>query len=171
MHISYNRAKEWSSHFTLLIKAILASKGPVVEVGAGFFSTPLLHWLCKSLDKKLVTYENTQEFYDFAKRFQSPLHKIKFIENWDAMDFETRWGVVFIDHHPPERRGVDVINFKDTADYIVIHDTNDSENKYNYQMAWPHFKYRYDWVAYKPWASVVSNTVDVSKWDNNVLNV
>ena len=151
MHISYNRAKEWSSHFTLLIKAILASKGPVVEVGAGFFSTPLLHWLCKSL--------------------QSPLHKIKFIENWDAMDFETRWGVVFIDHHPPERRGVDVINFKDTADYIVIHDTNDSENKYNYQMAWPHFKYRYDWVAYKPWASVVSNTVDVSKWDNNVLNV
>jgi len=90
MRIKYDQAKGWSSHFTLLIKAILASRGPVAEVGAGFFSTPLLHWMCKSLGRLLITYENEREFYKFAKNFQDKGHKVKFIENWDKMDFRSR---------------------------------------------------------------------------------
>ncbi|KKR28418.1 MAG: hypothetical protein UT61_C0050G0002 [Candidatus Woesebacteria bacterium GW2011_GWA1_39_8] len=169
MRIKYDQAKGWSSHFTLLIKAILASRGPVAEVGAGFFSTPLLHWMCKSLGRLLITYENEREFYKFAKNFQDKGHKVKFIENWDKMDFRSRWGVVFIDHHPPQRRGVDALNFQNVADYVVMHDTNPPD-KYKWRKDLAKFKYQYDWTELMPWASVVSNFHDVTKWDNNILN-
>jgi len=148
--------KEWTTHMPMIIKVMLNSDGPVCEVGGGPFSTPILHWLCSIQNRKLVTYENHPEYYEFCKRFQSGGHKIIFVNNWDDMDFKRHWGVVFIDHHPPQRRSVDMINFKDTADYLIMHDTEDPKG-YNWENAWPHFKNRYDWKGCKPWTSVVSN--------------
>lgn len=168
--IRYNHPKGWSSHYTLLLKAIFSSTGPVVEVGGGFFSTPLLHWVCKSLDRYLITYENDPRFKDLVKSFQSPKHKIVFLEDWNTMDFKKHYGVVFIDHHPPQRRAVDVWNFRDSADYIVMHDTNPPD-KYHWRETLAKFKYQYDWTEYKPWSSVVSNLFDVTKWDNNILHL
>ena len=149
----------------MLIKIVLKSRGDVVEVGSGFFSTPLLHWLCKGMNRKLITYESDPDYFKFAKKFQSLGHTIRLIENWDEMDFKTHRGVVFIDH-VPERRSTDILNFKDKADYIVIHDTE--ADSYNYETVWSHFKYRYDWKDCRPWTSVVSNFNDVSVWDNAI---
>ena len=145
---------------TMLIKVLLNSEGPVCEVGGGPFSTPLLHWICKMQNRKLVTYENNKDFYDICHQFQSKNHSIRFIENWDEMDFKTHWSLVFIDHHPAERRVVDVINFKDSADYIVMHDTEDY--RYGFDKAFPLFKYRYDWKDCTPYTSVVSNSKDLT---------
>ncbi len=164
--IGINQSKRLSSHNPMLIKSVLFSKGDVCEVGAGLFSTPLLHWLCKSMGRKLVTYENSEQFYIFAHAYQSRLHRIRKVINWDEMDFKKRWGVVFIDHAPSVRRGQDVINFKDTADYIVIHDT-ESEG-YGYEKAWEYFKYRFDWKEFKPFASVVSNFYPLDRFSKNL---
>src|SRR4051794_35570615 len=124
-------AKEKSTHNPILIKAVLLSKGPVLEIGAGLYSTPLLHWLCKFLGRKLVTYENNADYFSYASMFRSSEHSVKHIQNWEEdMDLKTHWGVVLMDHNPDERRALDVIRFKDNADYIVIHDTN-REDKYN----------------------------------------
>lgn len=158
MKISLTKAK--STHNPMLIKTIVISDGPVLEIGAGLYSTPLMHWLCKMLGRKLVTYENNPSFYGFAKKFISKGHRVRFIKNWDEMDFKTHWGVVLIDHDPDTRRVIDLINFKDKADYIVIHDT-DMEDKYNWGKAWPYFKYRFDWKECRPWTTVVSNFKDL----------
>jgi hypothetical protein len=158
--VSISRAKEYSTHNSMLIKTVLMSKGPVLEVGAGFYSTPLLHWLCKNLDRLLITYESDPTFFAFARNFMSRGHRIRFIKNWDDMDFKTHYGVVLIDHSPkrPRTRGMDALKFKDTADYIVIHDTGPViEEKYGYEAIWPHFKYRYTWKEAQPWTTVVSN--------------
>ena len=146
---------------TLLIKALAATEGTVVEVGGGVFSTPLLHWLCKMQDRRLITYENEQQYYDFSREFQSRQHSIRLIKDWDEMDFKSHRGVVFIDHHPEARRGLDALRFKD-ADIIVMHDTERPE-KYNYDGVWEHFKYVYHWKDGKPWTSMVSNKIDVTK--------
>lgn len=140
----------------MLIKYLQESEWPVVEVWAWFFSTPIMHWLCKSMWRKLITYENDPYFYEMAKRFTSPGHKIKFINSWDDMDFKTHYWLVFIDHHPDERRVVDILNFKDSADYIVVHDTEKVE-KYWFDKAFKAFKYFYTWKECKPWTSVLSN--------------
>ena len=156
IHIKTSTVKNWTTHFIMLIQVLEMSEGSVLEVGGGIFSTPLLHWLCKMQNRKLVTYENDPEYYKVCRGFQSSGHKVRFIENWDDMDFKTHWGMVFIDHHPDERRVVDILNFKDKADYIVIHDT-EKETKYGFPKAWGQFKYRYTWKKSKPWTTVVSN--------------
>lgn len=156
-----NFAKEKSTHNPMLIRTILMSEGPVLEIGAGLFSTPLMHWLCKMMGRKLVTYENNPDYYQFARKFVSRDHSIKLIDDWSKMDLKTHWGVVLMDHNPDERRADDVISFKDNADYIVIHDT-DREDKYHMEKAYPHFKYIHTWKGCRPWTTVVSNFKDLS---------
>lgn len=134
--------------------------GPVLELGTGLFSTPLLHWLCKEKQRKLVSCESVTDFFEFPKSFRSKNHTVHFIDDWDKLDNKEHWSVIFIDH-TVERRAIDAIRFKDSADYIVIHDTE--SNEYGYDKVWQYFKYRYDWKECRPWTTVVSNIFDVTK--------
>lgn len=153
--------KGWGTHMPMLIKTVQRTQGPVMEIGAGLYSTPLLHWLCKERNIRLITYENDPEFFKVAKGFQSRNHRIRFVNDWSEIDGDTHWGVVLIDHHPEEQRGKDVIRLKDKADYLVLHDS-EKEVQYGYDKAWSHFKYRYDWKECKPWTTVLSNFDDLS---------
>jgi len=168
MKISIGRAKDWSSHIPMLIKTIQGSTGPVLEIGAGMYSTPIIHWLCKDLGRRIVTYENDPVFYGFARSFQCRTHIVRKVDNWDDMDFKTHWGVVLIDH-VDNRRGIEAINLKDNADYIILHDSTDDglmpDGKYRYKEIWKYFKYRYNYINSAVHTSVVSNFKDLS-WLN-----
>lgn len=157
--INADLRKAWTTHMGVLVRVLLISEGDVVELGSGPASTPLLHWMCKDMNRRLITYENNLNFYQYARQYQSRLHRIGFINNWDEVDNKTHRGVVLIDHAPEERRGPDTIRFKDSADFIILHDSN-IEN--DYAEALPHFKYVYTWKACRPWTSVVSNFKDLS---------
>jgi hypothetical protein len=147
---------------TMLIKVLQNSEGPVMELGGGPFSTPLLHWLCKMQGRKMVTYESDPQYYQLCRGFQSSYHKVRFVseDNWDSIPLEN-WGVIFIDHHPDERRVIDLIKFKDHADYIIMHDT-EKEEKYGLKKAYPLFKQIHVWDGCKPWTSVFSNKKELS---------
>lgn len=151
--------KSWTTHMGILVKVLLMSEGDVVELGAGPASTPLLHWICKDMNRRLISYENDPEFYNYARQFRSKLHRIVFVNDWDEVDNQTHRGVVFIDHGPFDRRGTDAIRFKDCADYVVIHDTESGRNFIEVQ---PHFKHIYTWKECRPWVSVVSNSKNLS---------
>lgn len=151
--------KAYTTHMRTLIKVLNMSKGDVVELGAGPFSTPLLHWVCKDMNRKLISYEVDPEYYNYARQFRSPLHRIVQVNDWDEVDSNTHRGLVFIDHNPFDRRAPDTIKFKDSADYVVIHDT---ECEDDFKTIWPHFKYAYTWKGCRPWTSVVSNSKNLS---------
>ena len=132
--------------------------GPVLELGSGLFSTPLLHWLCAESRRRLLTFEDVREYYDFARQFSSKTHTIHFVRDWDKIDISREWDVVLIDH-PVKRRYVDAIRLKDNAKYIILHDTD--RHDYRYDEVWPHFKYIYHWKFGMPWTSVVSNYKEI----------
>ncbi len=134
----------------------------MVELGTGPFSTPLLHWVCKDMNRKLISYEIDPEYYNYARQFRSPIHRIKQVKDWDEVNSTIHRGLVFIDHNPFDKRAPDIIRFKDSADYVVIHDT-ECEN--NFKIIWPHFKYAYTWKDCRPWATVVSNSKDLSQFN------
>lgn len=160
-HISLEM--ETSTHFPMLIKTVQATKGTVVEVGSGVFSTPLLHWLCFDTGRPLITAERYEHYLEFAKKFETKNHKI--VREVDELPDE-HFSVVFIDHSPkkPRTRGDDALLFKDKADYIVLHDGGENAHKkYGYHKIYPYFKYRHDWTGDKVNTTVLSNFKDL-KW-------
>lgn len=168
MRISPN-FKQAGTHIPMLLKIIPKTKGDVCEMGAGFNSTPVLHWLCQG--RRLITYESDPGYFQFAKKFQTRTHRIRKIDDWKDVDFTHHWSVVFIDHSVSKeskrkgmQRGDDAIKFIN-ADILILHDTEpESINNYRYNIVFPKFKYRKDWTECKPHTSVVSNVIDVTKW-------
>jgi hypothetical protein len=136
-------------------------------MGVGFSSTPLLHWI--TLGRKLVSYESDQDYFHFAKKFISDNHKVRHANReFTNVDYNRHWSVVFIDHSPrkPRTRGDDAMKFTN-ADLMVLHDTEpESAGHYGYDQVFKKYKYRYDWKLCKPYCSIVSNVIDVSKWQN-----
>lgn len=155
-------SKNYTTHIGVLVKVLMQSKGLVIECGGGIFSTPLLHWICKMQKRKLITYEQDAPYYAFERQFQSPLHSVRFVEDWDKIEIPKHVGMVFIDHHPPERRMIETERFSKVADYIVIHDTERVSREYNREEVLDAFKYRYDWKDCRPWTSVFSNLKDLN---------
>jgi hypothetical protein len=155
---------EYCSHYPILIKAVQETTGPVLELGTGVFSTPLLHWICG--DRKLVSCESHPEYIDFLKQYETENHLVwKITEFWEIptrfLD-DNKYGVVFIDHSPkrPRQRADDAIRFVD-SELVVLHDTGRDLHKYGYERVFPLFKYRYD----KNNTTVLSNYIDVTKWE------
>lgn len=154
----------WGSHLPVLTKVMAISTGPVLELGVGLFSTPVLHWLCIDQQREIASYENFREYYDMMKPFETESHKIIYIENdnWKGENFEdTHWGVAFMDHHPKSRRGKEAMRLAQVADYIVVHDSDRAGNPFHYEEAFPLFKYRYTWDRESPHTTVLSNFYDL----------
>lgn len=148
--------KGWSTHMPVLIKLANITTGPIMEVGSGVYSTPLLHWLCAGTKRKLVSYENDKDFIKLAKEYRARNHSIRLVDDFLTIPNTDHYSVIFIDHNG-HTRGKTAVHFKDSADYIVIHDSN-VVGKNMYQVAFPEFKYRKDYDRCKPWTSVLSNT-------------
>jgi len=155
---------EWGSHIPILIKVLDISEGPVLELGMGVFSTPLLHSLCADKKRLLVSCESDKNYFDAHAAFATNMHKIEFVKNWDNIDIEnTRWGVAFVDHAPDKRRIVEVRRLANLADYVIIHDSNGRyDSFFHYKLIYPLFKYRYEYGKAMPHTTVLSNFKDLS---------
>lgn len=153
----YNPA--WSSHLPMLIKILNLSKGPVLELGMGPFSTPVMHWLCLDSKRQLVSYDNDKVYFDRNLSFKTDWHQVLLTEDWDKIDIEnTRWGMVLVDHAPDFRRKDEIRRLANNADYLVIHDSENSLDKlYHYSEIYPLFKYRYNYKRQKPYTTILSN--------------
>ena len=157
----------WGSHIPVLVDVFNNSEGPVLELGTGPFSTPLLHALCVNSKRILVSYENHPEFFSMHAPFIEEFHQIKLVDDWDKTEIEDiRWGLAFVDHRPAERRKVETKRLMNSADYIVIHDSEPKLMRhYRYDLIYPLFKYRLDYILRPSCAhtTVLSNLKDLTK--------
>lgn len=153
----------FGTHLAALIKVINLSEGPILECGMGMFSTPFLHFACLEKKRKLVSYDNEQEYFEWYKTFENDYHRVSFVSDWDKIDVGEHWGVVLIDHEPKIRRKEEIKRLAHSADYIVVHDTQmRSNHRYRYNEIYPLFKYRKDFNFEKPFTAVLSNFKDLS---------
>lgn len=160
---------KYCTYIPLLMRALAEIEGDVLEMGTGIVSTHVLHWMCLDQGRRLVSYENSPYYYEIAKACEGPLHSVRFVERWADAEIERavgRWAVALVDHAPAERRHVDVERLANCAGAIVIHDSQGlSEKHYHYQKIYPLFRYRLGWGKARPSATVLSNFVDVRKWE------
>jgi len=158
-NITINYTKGWSTHMPVLIKLFSITDGPIMEVGSGVYSTPLLHWLCHPSRRRLVTYEADSDFIKLAKQYQSKNHGVRHIDRYLNIGTKKHFSIIFIDHGgylDGETRGETAVHLKDCADYIVVHDSNVVKG-YSYHLLADAFKYYKDYTAARPWTGVASN--------------
>jgi len=162
----------YGSHCPILYELMKHIQGPVLELGCGDFSTPLLCDIAK--DDILVSLESEQEWYDqmVTRGYHAnPKHSIIYVADWDKMfvEIEQYWTLIFVDHNGT-RRVNDALLLKNRCDIMILHDTDadGSGGKYGWKDLWQHFRYRKDFKHGNPVAmpatSIVSNVVDVNDW-------
>jgi len=176
---------DWFNHLPLLWLALEETKqGEVLEMGCGDGSTRQLHEYCKDAGRKLYSFDTDREWIARFADCKSPEHEFKYIENnWHiTQDICPNPSVILSDNAPGERRVVDIKNYSDKINgIIVIHDSQPPPTAadYGFERIWSLFKYKVDLkVTPNPappyhnrtWATAVSNTHDVTKWIGQPTN-
>lgn len=169
-----------ATHIFTLIAAVINTDGAVLEMGCGDWSTPLLHILCSVKKRYLLSTETNKKWMETFTYLATPWHEFKYLpvyqddedlnpdpKLWDQIGANQHWSVVFIDHKPALRRAIDIQRLRNNADIIVAHDTEPESNYYyNYEAVLSTFKYRYIDDIYRPHTTIVSDSIDVSKFFN-----
>ena len=152
----------YRTHEPVLAAVVAATAGDVLEIGAGTFSTPLLHAICAAMGRRLVTVDNDAGCIEKFGSLASGTHSLHAVASWtDALPlFASSWGVAFVDHAPIERRIVDIEFLSRRCDALVVHDSEDPV--YRYEPTFAKFKYRVDYKRMAPWTTVLSNRMDLS---------
>lgn len=156
----------YSSHLPLLIRMVMQTTGDVLELGTGMFSTPVLHWMCVPDKRNLVSYESNRKFYELAKQYSHKFHTIRYAENFENIEIERPWDVVFIDHevHEAGDRNRTAKRAANYAKFVILHDTCWRDRRHHhYEEIYPLYKYRYQFHLTRPKTTVVSNFVDVNE--------
>lgn len=158
----------WNSYLPLLWLALEETKGDVIELGMGDGSTAKLHEYCRSNSRKLFSYESNEEWYRKFEKLNTVDHRLEYVgHNWQPMIENHRGpiGVLFSDEAPGEMRKYNISMFCNTAQIIVAHDTEPSnDGGYKFSLVKPLFKYIKHYQHEGADATAFSNFIDVSKW-------
>ena len=119
----------WGSHLVPLMACVCATRGAVLEVGVGDWSTPLLHAYCAAGGRKLVSIDEDRPWVEKFAKLRVCEHEI-YAAKYDAVIpslSAQEWSVVFLDHSPGWRRAADALLFLESADYVLSHDYSGAE--------------------------------------------
>lgn len=153
----------FATHMPALLTAVANTDGPILEMGCGDFSTPLLHAICAVNKRFLLTTETNKNWMNLFVDLKRDWHQFRFVssaQDWNNVGLGVRWSVVFVDHAPGERRVVDIIRLRPHVDVFVVHDTQ--EPGYRYEPTLSSFRYKYVYRRYGVTTTLVSDTIDVS---------
>ncbi len=159
------------SHIPVLVKLMSLVDKPVLELGMGWNSTPLLHWMCKEKGLDLYSFESDYDWSDNFEDYEDQSHHFRV---WDFGDWREEWfdkdddfplGLVFVDHRPARKRRSSALFFADKADFIVLHDSELADHPaYKYTPIYDRFKYKYEYKSVgKPYTMILSNKIDLKE--------
>jgi hypothetical protein len=161
MATNINVSMRYSTFLPMLLEAMERTRGDVLELGAGVFSTPILHWMCEKQKRNLLTIESDRKWYIFTRQYlRSPYHKFLYVANWDDADSSINkdWSVALIDHSPSGRRITEIKKLANLAKYLIVHDTDPwKEREFHYSQIYPLFKYKFDFNLVDHQTVVLSN--------------
>ncbi len=146
---------------------ILWPELPILELGCGHYSTPLLASVAKAQERKLHIITSDPIW---AKHFEKDPYDLKVIDksSWSTHRFPGEWGMVLIDHEElVVHRFAQLFKLHQNAKVVVFHDANRIEEL---GISWGliHALYRhvYFFDRYFPTTVILSNFVDPSEWFN-----
>lgn len=155
----------YATHMPLLAACVARTDGPVLELGCGMYSTPLIHAICGDA-RSVLSLEFDREWLARFQKLNRGNHDMRAVDDWaDAVRqaADIHWSVVLVDQQPAAARAPSITLLRQSVDLFVCHD---SEHRlYNYEPVLETFLRRKEWRRYAPWTSVVSDTMDLSFLD------
>lgn len=157
-------ASPYYSHQPVLAGYVERTRGPVLELGCGDGSTPMLHALCEPAGRLLISVEADAAWASRFAPLQTPTHELHVPRGWDDPEFmdsvpHLPWSVAFVDQGSWDSRVRAVAALADTADFLVLHDS-DYYTVPSHNISWivkadgkPVYDFKY-WKEYRPPASV-----------------
>lgn len=151
------------THKPYLLRAILGTTGPILELGVGEHSTPALHLASVLLGRRVASYDNTERWVQCYAGLRTRTHSIDHVSSYDAVPCQARpWDVALVDQAPSADRGK-ILPRLTHVPLVICHDSEDPH--YGYEDAFRGFRYMKTFKRLSPWTTVVSNIHDVTQWD------
>lgn len=143
------------THLPILSKLLRTTTGSVLELGAGWNSTPLLYWTCQAEKRHFESWENDEKW---VKQMEGLTN---YAYDWEITHMNPtgdKWSIVFIDCRPALMRRKLALKYKDMADFIVLHDSEPEIDRfYGYSKIYKQFEFVYNFDKLKPNTVVLSN--------------
>jgi hypothetical protein len=126
-----NKPDIYASHLGILAACFSLTRGEVLEVGGGVYSTPMLHGLCVGSGRHMLTLENHGDWAEFLRANYEFVgagtrvgsHVIKDADFAGPVGaFACKWGLTFVDNDPACQR-VHVVQSIPEPGVLVMHDT------------------------------------------------
>jgi hypothetical protein len=116
----------FDTHQEVLLAVLKKVDKPILEFGAGDYSTRLIHDTLKGRNIKIRTIDDNLLWLNKYLFLKSKNHEFIFLSEEDSLEYisndDEKWGLVFIDSGSWKVRGMAVKKYKDSADYVIVHD-------------------------------------------------
>lgn len=113
------------SHLPALMACLAVTDGPVLELGLGDFSTPVLHVMCYSV-RRLLSLDNDERAIRNFAHLTERQHEVRLDPGYGSLDALAKepWSVVLVDEWPSGRRASDAFKFLEAegVEFVVVHD-------------------------------------------------
>lgn len=159
----------YATHLRALVGAVARTQGPILELGAGEYSTPILHELSCAAGRLLWTVDDNYQWLSRFRAFESDEHRLIHVvdphRTW--IDWSECWEVVLVDHRPAwvRRDAIEECLVRSIGPtFVVVHDTEPAQRHlYDMDRVLAAFKHRRDFFEEPPapWTTVVSNVVPI----------
>jgi len=114
----------YATHQRALIAAAMITEGPIVEMGCGNYSTPLLYEVAKSQGRKFTVYSTDREW---SSKFTDYVDVV-ILESWNDFPYPENVGLTFLDNEQYIRdRKLHVPRLLQTSDVVICHDMGANE--------------------------------------------
>lgn len=162
-------AHGWGTNIPLLASVVGCTHGPILEIGSGSSSTPLLVEMARGAGRRLVTLDSNAEWLAHNSDLGHP--ELRHFKDWTKLRDELRrlegatdatssaeayWSVAFIDNDPGPSRLENAKVCASRCEFLVVHDTLNTWFE-GMDAFLDTFEYRYDYTAMTACTSVVSN--------------
>lgn len=157
---SHAYAEGWATHIPMLASVLAtAKKGPVLEIGVGRSSSPMVVEMCRAMGRKLTGLDSEQAWLDELEDLNYP--ELILFPDWSKIGewiADKKFAVIFIDHGPGEARLPVLKAVRGHAEHIVVHDTFNPGYLIGLDDELATFKYKSDYLLMPSCTSVVSDT-------------
>lgn len=152
----------YGSHLPILTRLMEVTNGPVLELGMGLWSTPMLDLMCANQGRTLHSFDNDFKWYKENEKWQSDYHEVTIVSDWKIAGIDhIFWSIAFVDQRPAIERKDQALRLAKNALFVVLHDSEPEQDKYfKYSRIYKHFKYRYDYTTCRPHTTILSNFID-----------